>query len=78
MPIRFPAGPEAPSIFAVDALLIREYGPESRGEITRIIDVEPADPEEAHDEPEVWANLEAGASSARQKFDHILTIPGRN
>ncbi len=70
--VRFPAAPNEPGAFSVDTLIIREYGRESCGEVARIVDIEPAEPEEAPHEPGAWADLEAGIGALGERLKRLL------
>jgi hypothetical protein len=70
--LRFPAGPGAEGGFAIDTLIIRAYGASARGDIARLIDIEPAEPEAPPPEADVWADLETGLGALGDRLKGLI------
>jgi hypothetical protein len=69
--IRFPPSPAVPGSISVDTLVIPEFGFESTGEVTRLIDINPSDAG-ASPREEAREDLDAGLGEFGQRLKDLI------
>jgi uncharacterized protein with NAD-binding domain and iron-sulfur cluster len=69
--LRFPASPAALGSFSIDTLVIAKHGPESAGEVRRLIDVQPSDAGASRREP-AWGDVDTGLGELGQRLRDLV------